>query len=251
MTRAPDGDTPEPPADNPLALADRLRLKPGELLTRDDFTPERLALYAAVAQAQGLPALMSEEAREANRAELLARVAPGADVWVFGYGSLMWNPALHVAESRAAALTGWRRSFCLKLELGRGSPETPGLMLALDTGGRCFGVAHRIAPEHVESETRILWMREMLTGAYTPVWTRVDIAGAETEALAFVINHAHPRYEGELSFAQTAHRIAAAEGHLGTNRDYLYRTAAHLAELGDLDDPIHALAAQVRRLAGE
>lgn len=225
------------------------------LLARENFTAERLAAWQAeLSKLPDATPFLTAEEREASRRATLRAVAPGAEVWVFGYGSLMWNPAIHVAESRKAVVTGLRRAFCLHVELGRATPETPGLMLAVEhcaQGGRCVGVAHRIAPEHVESETAILWMREMLTGAYLPHWFEAEFGGRTALAFTFVINSAHRRYEGGLSAEEVALRIARAEGLMGTNRDYLYRTAAHLRALGVECPDIHPLEQRVRALAGD
>ena len=228
----------------------------GRDLRREDFTPERVRRIADAAAARGGIPLMSEEARRASLKAIRESVAPGSDAWVFGYGSLMWNPAINVVESRKAHVRGYHRMFCLTLHVGRGAPEKPGLMLGIDRGGSCTGVAHRIAADAVESELTILWMREMLSGAYEPRWVNADIEGAgnekrRTRVLTFVINRYHPRYEGALPEDEAARRVAQAEGLLGTNRDYLYRTVKHLAELGIEDGPMHSLEAKVRQLANE
>jgi len=224
----------------------------GRDLRREDFTPERIRRLADAAAKRGGPPLMSEEARRASLKAIHQSVAPGTDAWVFGYGSLMWNPAIEVAESQKAHLRGYHRMFCLSLHLGRGMPEKPGLMLGIDRGGSCTGVAHRIEADKVESELSILWMREMVSGAYEPRWVSVDIEGrGRTRVLTFVINRYHPRYEGVLDEEICARRIAEAQGMLGTNRDYLYRTVKHLAELGIEDGPMHSLERRVRELANE
>jgi glutathione-specific gamma-glutamylcyclotransferase len=225
---------------------------PGRALTREDFTVERARLIADIMAKRGAVPFMSEEARKASLRAVRASVAEGQDVWVFGYGSLMWNPAIEVAESKRAHVRGYHRIFCLTLNVGRGTVEQPGLMLGIDRGGSVTGVAHRIAAGAVESELSILWMREMLTGVYEPRWVNADVEGkGRTRALTFVINRYHPRYEGALAEDAAAARIAGAEGPLGTNRDYLYRTAQHLAELGIEDGPMHSLEARVRGLANE
>ncbi|HEY4943483.1 MAG TPA: gamma-glutamylcyclotransferase [Rhizomicrobium sp.] len=228
----------------------------GRDLRREDFTPERIRRIADAAAARGAIPLMSEEARRASLKAIRESVPAGADAWVFGYGSLMWNPAINVVESRKAHVRGYHRMFCLTLQVGRAAPDKPGLMLGLDRGGSCTGVAHRIAHAEVESELSILWMREMLSGAYEPRWVNADIEGPgkdkhRTRVLTFVINRYHPRYEGALDEQQAALRIARAHGMLGTNRDYLYRTVKHLAELGIEDGPMHSLEVRVRALAGE
>lgn len=224
----------------------------GRDLRREDFTVERVhRLAEAVAKRGGTP-FMSDEARRASLKSMRDSVPTGSDVWVFGYGSLMWNPAIHVADSRKAHVRGYHRTFCLTLGVGRGTSEQPGLMLGIDRGGSCTGVAHRIAAEEVESELSILWLREMMSGAYEPRWINADIDQVgRARALTFVINRSHPRYEGALLEDSTAQRIATAKGILGTNREYLYRTVKHLAELGIEDGPMHSLERRVRFFANE
>lgn len=221
---------------------------PGGQLARQDFTPERVAAYAQIAAQFGDANFMSEEARENSRQTILASHTAGNDLWVFGYGSLMWNPAIIVNESRPARLEGYSRRFAMRLVFGRAMPDKPGLMLCLVPGGCCHGIAHRIAPENVESETRILWMREMLSGAYTPTWVDLDMDGTPVRGVTFVINEKHPRYVPDVPHDEKAARIATAEGHLGSNRDYLFRTASALAEAGLKDTYIDELEVRVRKL---
>ncbi|MBL9095975.1 MAG: gamma-glutamylcyclotransferase, partial [Alphaproteobacteria bacterium] len=192
-----------------------------------------------------------EDAREKSRAETMAHHVPGQDLWVFGYGSLMWNPAIHVDESLPAQVEGFQRSCCMRLRFGRGMPDNPGLMLCLVPGGACAGIAHRIAPEHVESESKILWMREMLSGAYVPTWIDIDLGARRVRGVTFVMNTAHPRYLPGLSHDEKAARIAKAEGHLGTNRDYLYRTVAALDGAGIKDHYLDDLHTRVRALVDQ
>jgi len=219
---------------------------------REDFTPERVRRIADAALARGAVPLMSEEARRASLKAIRDSVPAGTDAWVFGYGSLMWNPAINVVDSRKAHVRGYHRTFCLTLPIGRAVPEKPGLMLGIDRGGSVTGVAHRIAAGEVESELTILWMREMLSGVYEPRWVNADVDGhGRTRVLTFVINRYHPRYEGALPEDEAARRVAAAQGALGTNRDYLYRTVQHLAELGVEDGRMLSLAAKVREFANE
>lgn len=220
-------------------------------LKREDFTIDRVRWIADQAAKRGT-ALMSEEARNASLKAMRAAVTPGTDVWVFGYGSLMWNPAINVAESQKTHVRGYHRTFCLTLPVGRGTPEKPGLMLGIDRGGSCTGVAHRIKADEVESELAILWYREMLSGSYEPRWINGDVEGhGPTRVLTFVINRAHPRYEHGLTEADIAQRIAGAEGIIGSNREYLYRTAEHLTSLGIADGPLHKLERRVRTIANE
>jgi cation transport protein ChaC len=217
-------------------------------LKREDFCDEWIDAIAARAARLGNYPMLSREEREASRLAFQRAIEPGEPVWVFGYGSLMWNPAMHVAESRPGIVHGHHRVFCLSMMMGRGSPELPGLMLALDRGGSCRGLVHRIAAHYVESELKILWMREMLGGAYRPRWLRVRTAEGEVRAISFVANPAHPRYAGKLPEPTIVDRIARAVGHLGSNRHYLYRLTEHLDSLGISDGPMHRLDRQVRAL---
>jgi cation transport protein ChaC len=221
------------------------------MLARNDFTPERIAAYAQLAAQFGDAQFLSEEAREESRAKTMAQHVAGHDLWVFGYGSLMWNPAIHVDESLPAHVEGFSRSFCMRLMFGRAMPDNPGLMLCLVPGGTCAGIAHRIAPEHIESESKILWMREMLSGAYIPTWVDMDLGARHVRGVTFVMNTAHPRYMPGLTSDEKATRIARAEGHLGTNRDYLFRTVAALTNAGVSDIYLDDIHTRVRALTDQ
>ena len=224
----------------------------GRDLQRTDFTAERLQVLAQAALKGGEQAFISDVERAQSLQAIRDAIPPGEDAWVFGYGSLMWNPAIKVAESRPARVKGYNAYFCLSLKMGRGTPEKPGLMLGLDEGGECAGVAHRIAASEIDSELAVLWFREMFSGAYQPRWVDAGIEGlGARRAVTFVINKAHPRYEGVLDEATIAARIAASEGFLGTNRDYLYRTVERLSDMGVADGPLHRIATRVREIATE
>lgn len=219
----------------------------GIRLSRDLLLPENSAAAVELFRAAGLT-VTSPEARAASLATTLERVPAGADVWVFGYGSLMWNPAFHFAEQVPARVRGWHRSFCLWNTFGRGSPENPGLMLALENGGSCLGVALRIAPEQVQSELTILWNREMLSGSYLPRWVRLMGPEGPIEAVTFVANRAHERYAGRLPSARVAELLARARGPLGEGREYLEQTVAELERHGARDGAMHTLLRAVRAL---
>ena len=176
------------------ALLDEIMsvVKPDMLQLHGSETPERVAAYSQLASQFGDAKFLTEEEREASRAQIMAEHVQGTELWVFGYGSLMWNPAIHVDQSLPAHVEGFQRSFCMRLMFGRGMPDNPGLMLCLVPGGTCAGIAHRIAPEHVESESKILWMREMLSGAYVPTWIDIDLG--------------HRRVDGEARWAPASLR---------------------------------------------
>lgn len=191
----------------------------------------------------------TEEERHASIAAMLGgRAAPPCDVWVFGYGSLMWNPAFHHAETRLGTLPGWHRRFCLWTPLGRGSPDRPGLVLGLDNGGSCRGVAYRIPAAQAWEELDIVWRREMVSDGYTPRWVTVRTASGPVRALTFTIDHAGSRYAGKLTLEETAAVIARAEGRLGSCAQYLMSTVDHLDDMGIPDRRLHALRDQVKAL---
>lgn len=177
---------------------------------------------------------MDHDAREANRqAVLTGRL--DRDLWVFGYGSLIWDPAVHVDEYRYGELTGWRRRFCMRLEGGRGTHAQPGLMAALDRGGKCKGVVFRISARLVDRETRFMWHREMFAGSYCPVFVTVQTPQGPVKALTFVMDPTNDRYVPRMPDKDAAQMIAVAKGRLGSNFDYLASLVRHLDELG-LDD---------------
>ena len=202
-------------------------------LTRADLENDLLRTEFRKAN-PGVPVLSDAE-QEASLRGILDQHEPGADVWLFGYGSLVWNPLLHHEERRVARLHGFHRSFCLWSTVNRGSMQKPGLVLALDSGGSCHGVAFRIAARHVASELRLLWRREMVLGAYSPRWTRVEAGGNTFEAIAFFANHEHPSYAGKLPLETVIKTLVAARGHLGSPAEYLLETVRGLIEHGVRD----------------
>src|SRR5260370_688544 len=150
--------------------------------------------------------------RHQLRLQQAARYQPGDEAWVFAYGSLMWNPALEFAEAQPCKVDGWRRSFCFWMPLGRGTPELPGLMLALERGGECEGIAYRLAPDQVRSELAILWNREMLAGVYQPCWVPTRLRdGRIVTAVTLVIDTAHCQYCGGPPIERTAPHLPFPE----------------------------------------
>jgi cation transport protein ChaC len=172
-------------------------------------------------------------------------------LWVFGYGSLIWNPEFPVAERQIARLHGWHRSFCMHSIHHRGTEAAPGLVLALDqaAGAVCDGVAFRVQPGAEEATIAALRERELISSAYLERHLPVDLAdGATVTALAFVIDPDHVQYCGGMALEDQAQIIARAVGGRGPNRDYLFATAEHLAELGIADPDLTWLAARVSGL---
>ena len=216
-------------------------------LKREDFSRERIDTLVKEMRSRGFFEAISHEDREKNRKDLLAHMPQGGDLWVFGYGSLIWNPAFRFVEKKPARLFGYHRSFCLHLTIGRGSPDAPGLMLALDRGGSCNGMAFRIAAKDIESETEILWMREMITGAYIAHWGNLYIEGQSVPGFTFVINRNHSRYVGGLNLEETADRLLNGKGNLGTCREYPENTVEHLARIEVKDLYLQQLCGLIRQ----
>jgi cation transport protein ChaC len=168
---------------------------------------------------------------------------PAGDLWVFAYGSLMWNPDFPHAEVRPALLRGYHRSFCIWSGRYRGTPEHPGLVLGLDRGGACRGIAYRVGTADVEEALRLLWAREMRRLTYRPRVVNVTHDAAVVAALTFTADPRRPSYAGRLTDAQAAARIARSVGERGPNIDYLASTLRHLDELGVRDDRLHRIHA--------
>jgi len=190
--------------------------------------------------------VLSDAELKASLDAALAAQPADRDVWLFAYGSLIWNPAFHFVEHRIATVHGLHRRFCLWTQLGRGSPDQPGLVLGLDRGGRCRGVAYRVAAAEARSELELVWRREMVTGAYRPRWVEAATGAGAVRTLTFVINRAHERYTGRLGHDELVRTLATARGALGTSADYLFSTAAHLEQLGIADHALERLCAEVR-----
>ena len=217
-----------------------------------DLTRETILsgdIMRVAAQIPGMNVL-SETELAASLAATLAAGPGDGDIWVFGYGSLIWNPAFHFTERRKGRIHGWHRRFCLWTPLGRGSPEQPGLVLGLERGGACTGMAFRLASDQVASEMDIVWRREMLSGAYKPRWVRVATADGPVDAITFTIDPANPRYAGRLAEDEIVRVVATAVGRLGPCTDYLFKTAEALAGLGLEDRTLQRLKRRVEaRLA--
>lgn len=160
--------------------------------------------------------------------------AETGDLWVFGYGSLMWKPGFDFAERRKAALSGYVRRFCLDSITYRGTPDYPGLVLALDEapGAACHGVAYRVPAARRAETHAYLRARELVTYSYLERTLPVRLEdGPEVGALCYVMDRSHQQYRGGLSPAAQAEVIATARGPAGTNAEYLENTLSHLREL--------------------
>jgi len=179
-------------------------------------------------------------------------MADAHDLWIFAYGSLMWRPGFEAEEVVHARLVGWRRSFCIYSRFHRGSDRRPGLVLGLDRGGMCEGIAFRVSASNARQTLRYLREREQVGSVYREALVPVTLLTGERPevmALAFLVERAHPSYAGDLPLAEQAHVIRGGIGRSGNNIDYLASTLAHLAALGIRERPLERLQAIVGTFA--
>ena len=183
----------------------------------------------------------------ASITETLKGWSPNKDYWLFAYGSLMWSPNCEYSQKVPTRIFGYHRSFCLWSRINRGTPDNPGLVLALESGGSCHGFAYRIARDCVQDLMMPLWKREMLYGSYRPSWVQCHLpSGRRQSALAFVINQSASGYCGHLTDAERVDCIVKGQGIYGTSAEYLFKTVESLEELGIHDRSLHRLAQHVR-----
>lgn len=169
------------------------------------------------------------------------------DLWVFGYASLIWRPEFESVEHRPAVVQGWHRSFKMRSRVNRGTPEQPGLVYALVSGGRCKGMVYRIPQARADAELARLWLREMPTGVYDPRWLRCQTSGGDVMALAFTLSRRSPGFMGHIDDQQMLHILRHAHGRYGSTLDYLVRTAESLREHRMCDRESNRLLALARR----
>jgi len=177
-------------------------------------------------------------------------VPVGEDFWVFGYGSLMWNPGFPHLEVRLARLHGFHRRFCIYSHRYRGTPEVPGLVFGLDRGGSCRGLAFRVPAAEGETVMEYLYDREMVTGVYFPRWVPLTSDAGPLSAVTFVVDHAHFQYAGHLTPEEMVEIVLQGEGESGTCGEYLANTVYHLMALGLADAQLQTLLRLVEERCG-
>ena len=170
------------------------------------------------------------------------------DLWVFGYGSLMWRPGFDVLERVPARLIGLHRALCVFSYVHRGTPEKPGLVLGLDRGGMCRGIAFRVAAAKRDSTIAYLRGREQVTSVYLETMRRIELedeARRQVRALTYIVDRGHVQYAGRLSVEQSLHYVRQGHGRSGQNRDYVIETVRALEALGYRESDLHLLADQL------
>ncbi|MBX3597502.1 MAG: gamma-glutamylcyclotransferase [Rhizobiaceae bacterium] len=169
------------------------------------------------------------------------------DFWVFGYGSLIWNPGFAYVETSRARLAGYRRSLCVKSWVHRGTPERPGLVLGLDRGGSCVGLAFRVPGELHGEVMGYLRARELVTNVYLERRLPVRLAdGRQVAAVAYVVDRAHQQYAGRMDELHAAEIVRNAEGQSGPNPTYVLSTLEHLQALGIRDHWLESVALRLK-----
>ena len=214
-------------------------------LTRESILDGTLHASVRALLAPGTRFVTDAE-RSAQVQAILARAPRRGRIWVFAFGSLIWNPAFRFVERRTARIYGFHRQFCLWSRAGRGSPERPGLMLSLESGGSCTGVAYRLDRREAAAELDVIWRREMFTMSYRPVWTMARTPKGREPVIAFSANREHERYVPGLEDEVIARYLATGAGPMGRCCDYLFDTVAHLRQLGIRDRGLESLEARVR-----
>jgi cation transport protein ChaC len=205
------------------------------------LTPALVELIARkvedVGPAPGVVVHDDDDYEASLQATLTAGDWQGEDVWVFAYGSLLWNPAFEAAEQLAAVLPGWHRAFCIRLTRFRGTPQQPGLMMSLVPGGSCRGALVRIRGECVPDSLRKLWRREMTVKPPNtpPRWVVARAGSADVRAIVFAADRKGPNFVSGLSGEQTAQVLCSAVGHWGSGAEYLMQTVDQLERLGIRD----------------
>jgi len=190
--------------------------------------------------------LLDDGARAASLARTLAGWDGQRSIWVFGYGSLIWNPEFDYDRRERGLVYGFHRSLCLWSRVYRGTPDKPGLVLGLEPGGSVHGVAFRLPAGDAEAQLAGLWKRELTTGSYVPRWLDVRVASGErVQAIGFVMNRAASGYAGEVSRELLLETVCSARGRNGSCADYLLSTVESLAGFDIHDRHLAALAAEV------
>jgi cation transport protein ChaC len=171
------------------------------------------------------------------------------DLWVFGYGSLMWRPGFDALERVPAKLIGMHRALCVFSFVHRGTPERPGLVLGLDRGGMCRGIAFRVAAAARDETIAYLREREQVTSVYLETMRRIELddeAQRQVRALCYTVDRGHVQYAGRLTVDESVHYVRQGHGRSGNNRDYVLETVRALEALGYRETELHLIADRLK-----
>jgi len=171
------------------------------------------------------------------------------DLWVFGYGSLMWRPGFAYLERVPARLVGLHRALCVFSFVHRGTPERPGLVLGLDRGGMCRGIAYRVAAAARTATIDYLRSREQVTSVYLEIMRQINLeepAARRVRALCYTVDRSHVQYAGRLTLAESVRHVRQGHGSSGANRDYVLETVRALEALGYRETDLHRIAENLK-----
>ncbi len=206
-------------------------------LTRADLESQQL--QRSIAQENTGLVILTDAQLQASITEILSQRPLKSTVWIFAYGSLIWNPVFEYSDRQIATLQGWHRSFCIWTPAGRGTPVQPGLTLALEPDGHCCGVAYQMVADPLE--LLLLWRREMVVGSYIPRWVTVETSNRTLDAIAFTVNPQHSLYAPNLTAEEIVQAIITASGSLGSCKDYLVQTVTELTDCGMADTELRQI----------
>jgi glutathione-specific gamma-glutamylcyclotransferase len=215
------------------------------------LTPDHIARVHRVVDDTGPPLGVLQQT-DADYADWVARIAgshpdPDRPTQLFAYGSLIWKPEIEHSAEQTGVARGWHRAFCLRQHRFRGTPDQPGLMMALDRGGQCRGVLYELPRGNLEIQLDRLFRREFTVKPINsmPRWITVQTASGPVKALGFVMNRASPYYAGRLPLEDVARTLAMACGHWGSGAEYLLNTVTHLESRGIHDSGLWRLQKMV------
>lgn len=219
------------------------------MITRDSLhNTEPSALFGELTNRKYLTEKQLMESLE----KFLAAKPVSEPVWIFAYGSLIWNPVVNFSERQTGYLSGHERAFCMKLTIGRGSNSRPGRMLGLVPGKGTHGVLLKIEEKNLLEELKLLWKREMSANSYLPIWAAVELSDGRTvNALTFVMSDEHESYDAVHEPSYVANFILRACGPLGTNLEYLEKLHSALIDNNIVDQYITNVASEVRQKNGK
>ena len=229
-----------------IFLPKKLRVR-GKILTKRDFVSGRHIEMIRKSGLEQYAQLNTDDYKVRQKDELIKK-SPGKMIWIFGYGSLLWNPAFDYEKQDIGILYGYHRRFCFWSKIGRGTPKKPGMMLGLDRGGSCRGILLGVSRGRANEELNSVFMRELTGVTYHSKLLRVLTKEGPVMAITFVSNPLSPHYVEKLNLEDTARYIAQGKGHLGPCYHYLFNTVEHLEALGIHDPVLNKLRSLVRSI---
>jgi len=216
-------------------------------LTKENINEGRLG--DKIKSISGSDKVLTKEELINERRKIIPDEGIKEDIYIFGYGSLLWNPTISYETQYLAKIYGFHRSFCMKTHLGRGSFKNPGLMLGLDKGGSCIGSAYKLNKDDAIKNIDILFKREMVTGAYKPKLLKTKLDNNEIVfSLAFTVDKKHKNYFNDKNTSVKARMISKANGFLGTCREYFEYTLESLEELNIADKQMKAISLHLKKI---